>query len=62
MQQRLSDTNFLYELDQVTQDIEKAIMAAQPMMVGMGTPVALPHATEKVCVVPGKERQSKLRC
>ena len=45
--QVLGDTNFLYELDRITQDVEKAIVASQPM-VGLGGVMALPHATEKV--------------
>ena len=45
--QRLADTNFLFELDGITQDVEKAIIAAQPSIEAGGL-IALPHTSEKL--------------
>lgn len=45
--QRLSDTNFLFELDRITQDVEKAIVAAQSS-AQVGDLVIVPHTSERV--------------
>eukprot|EP00455_Lapot_gusevi_P015520 TRINITY_DN1786_c0_g1_i4.p1 TRINITY_DN1786_c0_g1~~TRINITY_DN1786_c0_g1_i4.p1 ORF type:complete len:276 (-),score=38.44 TRINITY_DN1786_c0_g1_i4:19-846(-) len=44
--QTLSDTNFLFELDRITMDMEKAIIAAQQQEIG--SLVALPHTKNKL--------------
>ena len=47
LQQPLSSTNFLYELDRITKDILDVIMEGQKMSVP-GDLVGVPGATEKV--------------
>ena len=48
--QRLADTNFLFELDGVTQDVEKALVALLPTVEIGGILAPLPHTSEKVCI------------
>ena len=54
LQQKLSDTNTLFEIDQVTQDIIKALLDADKVCM-IGDKVDVPHTDAKISFFPNKQ-------
>ncbi|KAJ3086509.1 hypothetical protein HK102_013021 [Quaeritorhiza haematococci] len=59
----LTETNYLYEMDRMTQDIINAISAAQrdSLVAGVGGQIAVPYTKSKVTIPPSQVTMSELR-